>query len=53
MRRDDGWVFNPDNIEPGLRDFNRESLRRILMLDVELRRLLLAAHAQVKRDAKA
>jgi hypothetical protein len=49
-RIDDGWVFSREPIEPRLRDFNRETLRRALSLHSELRRLLVAGHAQYLRD---
>lgn len=45
-----GWVFKRDKLEPALREFNRESLRRIMMLNQELRRLLAAAHAEAARS---
>lgn len=49
-RRDDGWVFSRAPIEPKLREFNRETLRRTLALHDELRRLLVAGYAQHLRD---
>jgi DNA-binding transcriptional ArsR family regulator len=52
-RRDDGWVFSRDAVEPRLREFNRETLRRILALNEEVRRLLVAGHAQALRDQGA
>lgn len=52
-RRDDGWIFNRGAVEPKLREFNRETLRRILSLNEELRRLLVAGHAQSLREKPA
>lgn len=49
-RIDDGWVFSRDAIEPNLREFNRETLRRTLALHTEVRRLLVAGYSQYLRD---
>lgn len=50
QRLDDGWVFSRDAVEPKLREFNRETLRRTLSLGEEVRRLLVAGYAQHLRD---
>ena len=52
-RVDDGWLFSRDAIEPNLREFNRETLRRTLALHSEVRRLLVAGYSQHLRDRTA
>lgn len=49
-RVNDGWLYRRDPIEPDLREFNRETLRRTVALNAELRRLLTAGYAQYLRD---
>jgi hypothetical protein len=49
-RVDDGWLYRRDPIEPKLREFNRETLRRTMAMNTELRRLLTAGYAQHLRD---
>lgn len=49
-RVDDGWLYCRAPIEPKLREFNRETLRRTLALHSELQRLLKAGYAQHLRD---
>lgn len=37
---DGGWTFNRSRVDPSLREFNRETARRTLLLGQELHRLL-------------
>lgn len=48
-----GWLYRREPIEPRLREFNRETLRRLLSLNNELVRLLVAGYAQAKRDRES
>lgn len=47
MRQDAGWVYRRDAVGDHLREFNRESVRRLLGISEEVARLLTAGHAAV------
>jgi len=40
QRQDSGWVLNRDNIDPELREFSRESAKRMLAVSDHIRQLL-------------